>query len=261
MPSVSPACIWRFLKRHPKLLLTVTLRKWLVLLLFMVVGSLWSSSSSTATSVVVTSSTSSAPVKSSVLLAKSPEVSIPSAPLHAASLVTGSPPPPPPTVPAEPQVKISTDAGDIILRLLINDAPKTVANFMQLARIGFFNDTTLYRYEPNFVLQGGAWPKKGSPLPPVPLEYKVPNNQYYVSTARTSDPNSATSEYSIMLVDNGRWLGPGGSDPYGYAVFAQVVGGFDVIAKIGKERKYAKPPSGGLTLLSPPVKVFYWQLL
>lgn len=65
--------------------------------------------------------------------------------------------------------------------------------------------------------------------------------------ARSSDPNSATSEFSIMLKDNstsilnitiqiltntGRWLGPGGSDAHGYAVFAEVVDGWDIVDKV-----------------------------
>lgn len=155
-----------------------------------------------------------------------------------------------------PFATIVTSLGNILLQLLPDDAPKTVANFMDLAQRGFFNKTHLYRYEKNFVLQGGGWPTKSSPLPPVPLEYKVPNAKYFVSTARTADPNSATCEYSIMLNDNAKWLGPGGSDPYGYAVFARVVEGFDVIDKFAS----LNTKVSGLTLLDPPVIVHSWTI-
>ena len=70
--------------------------------------------------------------------------------------------------------------------------------------------------------------------------------------ARTSDPNSATTEFSIMLNDNSKWLGPGGSEPHGYAVFAEIVGGEDTIARLGK----LKTKKQGLTLFVDPVRIF-----
>merc|ERR1712146_729887 len=103
-----------------------------------------------------------------------------------------------------------------------------------------------YRYEATFCLQGGGWPTKASPYPRVPHEYRLPNKNFAVSMARTSDPNSATSEFSIMLADNSKWLGLGGSEKYGYAVFAQVVDGFDLIEKF---RAMPKDKRGGLTYL------------
>jgi peptidyl-prolyl cis-trans isomerase A (cyclophilin A) len=151
---------------------------------------------------------------------------------------------------------IITDLGNIVLEMLPDVAPKTVATFVALANRGFFNDTTLYRYEPGFVLQGGGWPKKSSPLPSIPLEYQMPNFKYHVSTARTADPNSATCEYSIMLNDNSKWLGPGGSDPYGYAVFARVHFGVDVIERFAT----LKTKQQGLRMLDPAVKVRAWVI-
>ena len=150
-----------------------------------------------------------------------------------------------------------TELGSIVLELRPDAAPKTVANFIRLVESGFYSSTpenrdksaSMYRYEPNFCFQGGGWPVKGSPFPPVPLEYKLPNVKYAVYMARTADPDSATSEFSIMLNDNSRWLGPksgGGGDPYGYAVFAKVVGGFDVIEKAGE---LSREKRGGLVYL------------
>ena len=152
---------------------------------------------------------------------------------------------------------ILTSRGPIEVEFLPEAAPKTVENFVQLITMGFFNNTSFYRYEPNFVLQGGGWPTKASPLPSVPLEYNLPNFKYFISTARTSDPNSATCEFSIQINDNSKWLGPGGSDKYGYAVFAKVVGGFDVI------EGFASLPtkqSGGLKIIDPVVKIISWSL-
>jgi peptidyl-prolyl cis-trans isomerase B (cyclophilin B) len=153
---------------------------------------------------------------------------------------------------------IVTTRGSIVVEFLPNAAPKTVENFVQLITMGFWNnDTHFYRYEPNFVLQGGGWPIKGSPLPPVPLEYNLPNAKYFISTARTADPNSATCEFSIMINDNSKWLGPGGSDKFGYAVFAKVVGGFDVIESFAGLPAKA---NSGLRVLDPPVRIISWTL-
>jgi peptidyl-prolyl cis-trans isomerase A (cyclophilin A) len=141
--------------------------------------------------------------------------------------------------------------GNIDMLLRPDGAPQTVANIRKLVETGWFNGTTLYRYEPGFCLQGGGWPHKSSPFPPVPLEYKLPNKQWAVSMARTADPNSATTEFSIMLGDNSKWLGPGGSEKFGYAVFAEVVGGFETIASLGR----LPTRKSGLTLFVDPVKV------
>lgn len=100
---------------------------------------------------------------------------------------------------------IRTSAGDIVLELLLDAAPRHVHNFVSLARSGWYNDTSLYRLEKGFCLQGGGWPKKNGPTT-VPLETHMyaqhPNKQWAVSAARTSDPNSASAEFSIMLGDN-----------------------------------------------------------
>jgi cyclophilin family peptidyl-prolyl cis-trans isomerase len=70
--------------------------------------------------------------------------------------------------------------------------------------------------------------------------------------ARTSDPNSATTEFAIQLGDNSRWLGPGGADDYGYGVFAVIVNGWDTIETIMKQ---PAKKSGGTTMLSDAVVI------
>ena len=141
--------------------------------------------------------------------------------------------------------------GRIEFRLRPDAAPKTVANFVRLIEHGWYNGSTLYRFEAGFCLQGGGWPTKGSPFPSVPLEYKLPNRKYAVSMVRTQDPNSATGEFSIMLNDNSKWLGPGGSEKWGYAVFAEIAEGIDTIAKLGK----LPTKKQGLTLFVKPVTI------
>jgi hypothetical protein len=100
---------------------------------------------------------------------------------------------------------IRTSMGDITLELLHDAAPRHVHNFVSLARSGWYNNTSLYRLEKGFCLQGGGWPQKHGPIN-VPLEThmyaRYPNKMWAVSAARMSDPNSASSEFSIMLGDN-----------------------------------------------------------
>eukprot|EP00760_Papus_ankaliazontas_P015758 PhM_4_TR16708/c0_g1_i1/m.87170/K03767/PPIA; peptidyl-prolyl cis-trans isomerase A (cyclophilin A) len=142
----------------------------------------------------------------------------------------------------------------IVLELLPEAAPKTVAQFVRLSESGFYNGTSFYRAEPNFCLQGGAWARKdaaAAAIPKLPLEYNTayPNALRAVSMARMAQPNTASTEFSIMLGDNAKWLGPGGSDPYGYAVFARVVGGWDTTVA----RLVALPSKkDGLTFIAEP---------
>jgi cyclophilin family peptidyl-prolyl cis-trans isomerase len=78
---------------------------------------------------------------------------------------------------------------------------------------------------------GGYYPNKTSNIT-VPLEYRYPNENWTVGLARDSLPDSGSSEYFINLANNTKWLGPGGSDAYGYCVFARVVKGFEVVDRI-----------------------------
>ena len=114
-----------------------------------------------------------------------------------------------------------------------------------------------YRLEKGFCLQGGGWPNKDGPTT-VPLETlmyaQFPNRKWAVSAARTSDPNSARAEFSIMLGDNSKWLGPGGGDPHGYSVFANVVGGQDVVEAIQAQGNVKQ--DNGLNYLKPAIPIY-----
>lgn len=75
--------------------------------------------------------------------------------------------------------------------------------------------------------------------------------------ARSGDPNSATSEFSIMLRDNSEWLSPKGSDKHGYAVFAQVIEGWDVIQHV---MTLPTRTNSNIQMLITPVKIEYATL-
>lgn len=81
----------------------------------------------------------------------------------------------------------------------------------------------------------------------------MPNKKTFISMARSASPDSATSEFSIMLGDNAHWLSPKGSDKYGYAVFAQVIQGWPVIEEI--MTKPTHMTEGNLEMLDSPVKI------
>lgn len=127
---------------------------------------------------------------------------------------------------------VHTNYGDIDFHLLHEDAPRTVINFIQLARSGFYNHTYFYRLELGFVLQGGGYYNNQTSNNTVPLEYKVPNSNWTVGLARGDTPNSGSSEYFINIGNNSAALAPGGSSKHGYCVFALVSGGFDVVQKL-----------------------------
>lgn len=135
-----------------------------------------------------------------------------------------------------PLANIETIYGTITIRLRPEAAPLTVANFAKLATTGFFRNTSFYRYEPGFVLQGGgdgAFNDSGASTSTVPLEYDLPNVNMSVGLARGNDPNSGSSEFFINLADNSAHLAPNTtSGSLGYCVFGEVVGGFEVIAAI-----------------------------
>jgi cyclophilin family peptidyl-prolyl cis-trans isomerase len=159
-----------------------------------------------------------------------------------------------------------TPEGSIVWRLLPHAAPRMVDNMVRLIHAGFFNASaaaaaapkgravaTLYRYEADFCMQGGGWPVKSSPFPAVKHEYDpdFPNERFAVSMARTSDPDSATTEFSMMLNDNARWLGPGGSEPHGYSVFAHVISGYGTLERLFKR----ETKKSGLTLFAEAVPI------
>jgi peptidyl-prolyl cis-trans isomerase A (cyclophilin A) len=132
-------------------------------------------------------------------------------------------------------VKVETSLGTIRLQLDAAKAPKSVANFLAYAKAGHYNGTVFHRVIPDFMIQGGGFTPQmvqKATKAPIPLESNngLSNLRGSVAMARTGDPNSATSQFFINVVDNQRLDGSG--EGTGYAVFGQVVEGLDVVDKI-----------------------------
>lgn len=134
-------------------------------------------------------------------------------------------------------VKLSTSLGDIKIQLNPEKAPRSVANFVSYVKAGHYNGVIFHRVIDGFMVQTGGYTPKlhQKPTdPPIPLEAGngLLNNRGSVAMARTGDPNSATSQFFINVVDN-PGLDPGyASDGRGYAVFGQVIEGMEVVDKI-----------------------------
>ena len=136
------------------------------------------------------------------------------------------------------EVVLHTNHGDIELKLDDENAPATVANFLQYVRDGHYDNTLFHRVIPGFMIQGGGFAPGMQQKPtrkPVANEAGngVCNTRYTVAMARTSEPHSATAQFFINLADNA-FLDYKGPSPqgYGYCVFGKVVRGMDVVDEI-----------------------------
>ncbi len=118
--------------------------------------------------------------------------------------------------------------GEITIEFFPEDAPKTVENFVTLAKKGFYNGLTFHRVEPNFVVQGGD-PKgngMGGPGYTIKAEFnKQKHVRGAVAMARSQSPDSAGSQFYITLASAHFLDGQ-------YTVFAKVTSGMDVVDKI-----------------------------
>ncbi len=135
-----------------------------------------------------------------------------------------------------PQVAIKTSMGEIVVELDQEKAPKTVENFLQYVKSGYYKGTIFHRVINGFMIQGGGFNKKMVQLPtkkPVENEAKngLQNVQYSIAMARTGDPHSATSQFFINVGQNAALDYPG-RDGFGYTVFGKVIKGMDVVDQI-----------------------------
>jgi len=138
--------------------------------------------------------------------------------------------------------------GTIVIGLYGNETPNTVQNFINLVAQNFFVGTIFHRIASGFVIQGGGFTPdlemKPVTTPPIELEInpKLHNYRGTVAMARTDNPDSATTQFFINLVDNtpGK-LDPGGYSKEGYAVFGVVVRGMDVVDNIAGARTEYSP--------------------
>ena len=136
-------------------------------------------------------------------------------------------------------VTISTSAGDIHLELDAENAPITVANFLQLAKDGYYNGTIFHRIIDGFMVQGGGLDENMAPKPtgtePIQNEANngLKNDRGTLAMARTMDPHSATGQFFINHKDND-FLNHTSetSQGWGYAVFGSVIDGMDIVDQI-----------------------------
>jgi peptidyl-prolyl cis-trans isomerase A (cyclophilin A) len=138
--------------------------------------------------------------------------------------------------PAAPRVKLATTAGDIVIELAPDKAPKTVENFLQYVRDKHYDGTVFHRVIDGFMIQGGGFTPELKQKPtraPVALEASngLKNDKYTIAMARTANPNSATSQFFINVKDNDMLNAPN-PDGHGYTVFGKVVAGTEVVDKI-----------------------------
>ena len=170
----------------------------------------------------------------------------------------GSPPPPPAEEPKEapaetpaaetapvptgtnPVVEIRTSLGSMRIELYPDKAPKTVENFLQYARDGFYDGTVFHRVIEGFMIQGGGFtPDMTEKETRAPIENEASNDlenvRGSIAMARTNDPHSASSQFFINTVDNHMLDFQSETiQGYGYAVFGQVVEGFETLDAIKK---------------------------
>lgn len=132
-------------------------------------------------------------------------------------------------------VHMKTNYGTVIVELFPDKAPKTVDNFLQYVREGFYDNTVFHRIIDKFVIQGGGFgPGMTQKTTRASIENEAKNGlrneRGTVSMARASDPHSASSQFFINIVDNDflNFTAPSPAG-WGYCVFGQVVEGMHVV--------------------------------
>ncbi len=140
---------------------------------------------------------------------------------------------------SNPQVELHiSDYGVVTLELDTDQAPNSAANFLEYVKKGHYDNTVFHRVIPGFMVQGGGFEpgmkekKSGTPIQNE-AGNGLKNNVYTVAMARTNDPHSATAQFFINVADNGflNHTAPS-AQGWGYAVFAKVVKGAEVVDKI-----------------------------
>ena len=135
-------------------------------------------------------------------------------------------------------VTLKTNHGSIQIELNEEAAPITVKNFENYVKKDFFNETIFHRVIDGFMIQGGGFTKDmAQKQTDAPIQNEasngLKNEKYTIAMARTSIPDSATSQFFIN-VNNNNFLDYPGQDGAGYCVFGKVIEGQDVVDKIAK---------------------------
>jgi cyclophilin family peptidyl-prolyl cis-trans isomerase len=137
------------------------------------------------------------------------------------------------------EVSMRTSMGEIRMSLDKEKAPKTVENFIQYVKDGFYDGTIFHRVIKGFMIQGGGFTEameKKQTRDPIQNEAKngLKNRRGTIAMARTSAPHSATAQFFINHKDND-FLDYPSRDGWGYAVFGEVTQGMDVVDKIADQ--------------------------
>jgi peptidyl-prolyl cis-trans isomerase A (cyclophilin A) len=136
-----------------------------------------------------------------------------------------------------PVVILTTSLGEIDIQLDPKSAPVSTANFLAYVNKKFYDGTIFHRIIPGFMVQGGGFNPDMTEKPTdAPIKNEASNGLHNlrgtISMARTNDPNSATSQFFLNLVNNSSSLDAGGPSGDGYAVFGKITKGLDVIDKM-----------------------------
>ncbi|MGZ8136114.1 MAG: peptidylprolyl isomerase [Methylococcaceae bacterium] len=139
------------------------------------------------------------------------------------------------------KVKLTTSLGEIIIQLNTEKAPISSANFLTYVNEGFYNGTIFHRIIPGFMAQGGGFDTSfAQKAVHAPIKNEadngLANNRGTLAMARTPDPNSATAQFFINYKDNAflNYTSPT-ANGWGYAVFAEVLEGMDVVDAMAKQ--------------------------
>jgi len=159
----------------------------------------------------------------------------------------------PPTGSAEhPRVVMHTTQGDFTLELYPEKAPKSVANFLQYVRDGFYDGTVFHRVVNGYLVQGGLYSRdltqrRTRAAIPSEADNGLSNLRGTVAVARGADANSGTSQFFVNLVDNRRldYVSNQSGLTWGFAVFGKIVSGMDVVDKIAGLPTRAQGPFVG----------------
>ena len=137
------------------------------------------------------------------------------------------------------KVLVKTSMGDITIELYADKAPKSVENFLGYVKSNFYDGTVFHRVIDNFMVQGGGFTqdlvvKKTRAAIINESKNGLSNLRGTVAMARTADPNSATAQFFINVVDNPRldFTSEANGATWGYTVFGKVVAGMDVVDQI-----------------------------
>ena len=167
-----------------------------------------------------------------------------------------------------PKVRFTTSKGVFVIEVYPDKAPKSVENFLQYVTDKHYDGTVFHRVIDGFMIQGGGFTADLKLKPtraPVANEANngLSNLRGTLAMARTGDPNSATSQFFVNVVDNNRldYVSSENGFTWGYAVFGKVVEGMDVVDLIKAVETGAQPPLPGNAVPKEPVVIESAQIV